>query len=320
MIGERLVRESFFGMGTECSVAVTARPSEFLRARAAVVAGRAEIRACEHALSRFGSASGLSRLNRHHGSWLSIDDRLLGALQAALRLRAETNGAYDPTILPALAAAGYDRSFEDLDARSARPLDDWHAGTAIELDAVAGRARLEPGTAVDLGGIGKGFAATRALNVMHEVWRGLPGALIDLGGDIAVRGCPPDDGLWQVAVADPRSPDATLGTVSLSEGAVATSGRDRRRFGLHGELHHLIDPETGKPAERGALAVTVVGRDATDVEGYATALAVTPIADASALLAARPSLSALLVPLAGEPISIGDLPLLADPRSMEVIT
>ena len=89
---------------------------------------------------------------------------------------------------------------------------------------------------------------------------------------------------------------------------------------MHGELHHLIDPKTGRPAEQGPLAVTVVGCDATDVEGYATALAVTPIADASALLASRPWLSALLVPLAGEPISIGDFPLLSGRRPMEVIT
>lgn len=320
MIGERLVREPFFAMGTECSVAVTARVSDLHRARAAVGAGRKEIEACERGLSRFRAASGLLRLNRHHGAWVGVDERLLAALRAALRLRDETNGAYDPTILPALAAAGYDRSFDELEARSLRPLDAWRAGAPIELDPVAGRARLEPGTAVDLGGIGKGFAAQRALNVMHEVWRGLPGALVDLGGDIVVRGYPPEDGPWQVAIADPRTRDTTLGTIALFDGAVATSGRDRRRFGLRGELHHLIDPKTGRPAEQGPLAVTVVGRDATDVEGYATALAVTPVADASALLAARPSLSALLVPLAGEPILVGDFPLLSGRLPMEVIT
>ena len=157
-------------------------------------AARTEIEACERGLSRFRAASGLSRLNRHHGAWVGVDERLLAALRAALRLRDETNGAYDPTILPALAAAGYDRSFEELEPRSARPLDAWRAGASIELDPVAGRARLEPGTAVDLGGIGKGFAAARALNVMHEVWRGLPGALVDLGGDIAVAGTHPRTG------------------------------------------------------------------------------------------------------------------------------
>ena len=155
---------------------------------------------------------------------------------------------------------------------------------------------------------------------MHEVWRQLPGALVDLGGDIAVCGYPPEDGPWQVAIADPRTRDTTLATIALVDGAVATSGRDRRRFGLREELHHLIDPATGRPAEQGPLAVTVVGRDATDVEGYATALAVTPIADASALLAARPLLSALLVPLAGEPIAVGDVPFLDGRRPTEVST
>ena len=196
-------------------------------------------------------------------------------------------------------AAGYDRSFEQLEPRPVDERTDWRAGSEIELDATTGRVRLEAGAAVDLGGIGKGFAAARALWAMRAAWPALPGALVDLGGDLSVWGTTPEDGPWQLAIADPRTPEATLATLTLENGAVATSGRDRRRFGLHGELHHLIDPRSGRPAEDGPLAVTVVGPDGVDVEGYATALAVSPVEDAAALLASRSSLSALLVPLAG---------------------
>ncbi len=309
MIGAVLVREQFHAMGTECEVAVTATRTDTARARRALAAGRREVESCERVLSRFDERSDLSRLNRAGGDWVAIDDRLVEALRAALRTREETRGRFDPTILPALVAAGYDRSFEQLGERPPAPAGSWRAGAAIELDAGAGRARIEAGAAVDLGGIGKGFAAGRALWAMRETWLELPGGLVDLGGDIAVWGEPPEGGPWRIAIADPRMPGTQLGAVVIDDGAVATSGRDTRRFGPEGRLHHLIDPATGAPAEDGPLAVTVVGPNAADVEAYATALAVAPAGLADDILGARPGLTALLVLDHGDPIVVGDLPI-----------
>lgn len=320
MIGARLVREQFRSMGTECEVAVTATRADAARARRALAAGRGEVESCERVLSRFDERSDLSRLNRASGEWVAIDHRLIEALRVALRTREETGGRFDPTILPALLAAGYDRSFEQLDERPPAHATEWSAGAAIEIDASASRARIEAGGAVDLGGIGKGFAATLALWAMREAWLDLPGSLVDLGGDIAVWGATPEGGPWRLAVADPRSPGTSLGTIEIEAGAVATSGRDRRRFGPGRRLHHLIDPATGAPADAGPLAVTVVGPDAAEVEAYATALAVTPIGEADSCLRARPQLSALLVvPGQAEPVVVGDLPLVAEPQRTEVI-
>jgi thiamine biosynthesis lipoprotein len=309
MIGERLYRRSFVAMGTECSLGVTTRRRDLARAQRAMRAGFLEVERCERALSRFRPTSDLSRLNRGNGSWVGIDARLLDALTLALRLRDETDGRYDPTILPALTAAGYDRSFEQLEGRAPFGPGDWHARTRIDLDLGRGRALVEAGSAVDLGGVGKGFAAGRVLSAMREAWVGLPGAIVDLGGDIAVWGATPEDGPWQLAIADPRRPGTSLGTLRLSQGAVATSGRGCRRFGPRQELHHLIDPRTGRPDEQGLLAATVVGPDAGEADGYATALAVSPITIAHAVIANRYSLAALLVPVAGAPVAVGDLPL-----------
>ena len=102
--------------------------------------------------------------------------------------------------------------------------------------------------------------------------RDLPGGLVDLGGDLALWGRPPEGGRWRIAVADPRTPGGTLATLEVVGGGVATSGRDRRRFGPGGSLHHLIDPSTGAPARGGPLAVTVAGRrDAAGAEVHASA-------------------------------------------------
>ncbi len=310
MIG-RLVERSFRAMGTSCAVAVTTRTAGDPGVDRALAAGEAEVAACERALSRFDPTSDLSRLNGAGGDWVRVDPRLVDALAAALRAREVTDGKFDPTILPALVAAGYDRTFDELEERAARPADGWRAGAEVELDPEAGCARVENGAAVDLGGIGKGFSAGRALAAMQWAWPGFRGGFVDLGGDIAFAGATPDGGPWRVAVADPRTGGTTLGTLALEAGGVATSGRDRRRFGPGRSLHHLIDPATGAPALAGPLSVTVVAPDPAEAEAHATALAVSTLSDARAHLGDFLHVSALYVPQDGEPVAIGDLPLLA---------
>jgi thiamine biosynthesis lipoprotein len=300
-----LHRIEWRAVGTSCAAAVADGPA----ADVALAAAREEVAACERELSRFDLASDLSRLNAAGGEWAPVGPRLLEALRLALRAREDTGGRFDPTVLPALVAAGYDRSFELLEERPAGTADGWRAGTEISLDESVARARLEPGTAVDLGGIGKGYAADRALAAMRAACPDLAGGLVDLGGDIAVFGESPEGGPWLVAVADPRRLGNTLAVLALEKGGVATSGRDARRFGPARSLHHLIDPETGEPALAGPLTVTVVGPDATAAEVHATTLAIAGLGEAEAYVVERSRISALYVPHSGPALPLGDLPL-----------
>jgi FAD:protein FMN transferase len=303
-----LCRTEWRAVGTTCAAAVTADSPNERNAQAALSAAQDEVAACERELSRFDPASDLSRLNAAGGRWTPVGRRLLETLRLALEAREDTGGRFDPTVLPALVAAGYDRSFELLEERPAAASPDWRAGAAIELDERGGRARLEPGAAVDLGGIGKGYAAGRALASMLAASSDLAGGLVDLGGDIAVAGASPEGGPWLVAVADPRRPGQTLAVLALDAGGVATSGRDARRFGPGRSLHHLIDPETGESALAGPLTVTVVAPDPARAEVHATTLAIAGPAEAEAHVAARPPLAALYVPQIGPAIPLGELP------------
>ena len=306
MIGV-LQSTAFRAMGTACTLSVTALPTDAPRARRALAAGRAEVEACERALTRFDQASDLSRMNRRAGDWVQVDARLAAALRTAVLAREETGGKFDPTILPALVAAGYDRTFEELVERPARVDHGWRAAAEIEVDLGAGLVRVERGAMVDLGGIGKGFSASRALLAMRDAWPGLRGALVDLGGDIAVRGRPPEGGPWRIAAADPRSREVAVGILEVDDGAVATSGRSARRFGPGRTLHHLIDPRTGAPAVAGPLSVTVVAQDAAWAEAHATALAISDREDARAHVAAHPEVSALLVADDGDLEPLGSI-------------
>jgi thiamine biosynthesis lipoprotein len=303
-----LARIEWRAVGTTCSAAVTTTGDQQTAAQAALAAAQDEVAACERELSRFDSGSGLSRLNAAAGEWVQAGPRLRDALRLALRAREDTAGRFDPTVLPALVAAGYDRSFEELEERPAARADGWHAGAAIELDERRCRARVEPGAAVDLGGIGKGYAAGRALDAMLRTAPSVRGGLVDLGGDIAVDGDAPEGGPWRIAVAHPRRRGETLATLALAAGGIATSGRDARRFGPARSLHHLIDPETGESALAGPLTVTVVAPDAARAEAAATTLAIAGLSEAEAFVAARPELSALYVPPSGPPIPLGRPP------------
>ncbi len=303
----RLEKLDFHAMGTVCTIAATVRPYDGVSVRRALEAGRLEVAACERALSRFDPASDLCRLNANAGEWTSVDPRLMTALARATQAREETQGLFDASVLPILAALGYDRSFDHLSHRPADAVDGWRPRAQVDLDHDMHRARIEARAAVDLGGLGKGLAADRAILAMRAAWPELPGALVDLGGDIAVAGTTPEMTLWRVAIADPRTPGETIGEVSVSGGGVATSGRDVRRFGPDRTLHHLIDPYLAAPAVNGPLSVTVVAASAVDADVHATALALLNPDAAAAYVVARPRLAALQVTHAGEQVELGEL-------------
>jgi len=119
---------------------------------------------------------------------------------------------------------------------------------------------LDDGVRLDFGGIGKGYAADRAAEVLAIAGP----CLVNAGGDIAVRG-----GAWPIAV---QTATGSL-TVELTSGALATSCCDRRRWQRGGrELHHLIDPATGTSAGGDLVRATVVASDAVVAEVWAKAL------------------------------------------------
>ena len=245
-------RRTFHAMGTEMELLVDAAD-----AGDALDAAEAEFHRLEALLSRFRDDSELSRLNRD-GSIDACPD-LLRIVELALAARERTGGRFDPTVHDAVVAAGYDRSFEDIDAESdvacQAPVT---AGGGVSVDG--SHIALEPGVRLDLGGIGKGYAAERAAELLA-----LAGpCLVNAGGDVATRG-----GSWPVGV---ETAGGAL-TLELTGAALATSGRDGRRWRRGGrELHHLIDPRTGAPAETDLLRVTVVAPDAIEAEVAAKSL------------------------------------------------
>jgi thiamine biosynthesis lipoprotein len=239
-------------MGTTFEVVLDAAAADGAFAEA-----EAETERLEQLMSRFRADSELSRLN--DAGELDVSPDLAEVIELALAARERTGGRFDPTVHEALVAAGYDRTFDELPDDRSGDLGPAPCGGEVAVSGT--RVTIEPGFKLDLGGIGKGFAAERVAELLAT--RGP--VLVSAGGDVAVRGLPAQ-GVWAVAVDE----ETTLG---LERGGIATSGVDRRRWRAGGrERHHLIDPRTGEPVESDLVRVTAVGDDAVDAEVRAKTL------------------------------------------------
>lgn len=226
------------------------------------------VEACERRWSRFLDASELSQLNAARGRPVVLPRDTYELVAAAVRCWELTAGRFDPTVLDAVQAAGYDRSFEQatLTARASAPAP----GCAdIDLDDSLAAVSLPTGVSIDLGGIAKGHTADLVVELLLDA--GAAGAVADLGGDVRVGGEPPG-GAWTIGVADPFDDERDLMTLRLVTGAAATSSVRRRRWRDSGrELHHLIDPRTGQPATGIPTAVTILAETAAWAEVTAKA-------------------------------------------------
>jgi len=275
-----------------------------------------EARAIESRFSRFLDTSELSSLNAADGSWFEASSELRAVLALAQDLHRETAGLFDPAILPALERAGYDTSFEHVAPRE-EPLPAARREGSFTVEIVGDRVRLGPGLRIDLGGIVKGWAADR---IADDLAAHGP-ALVDLGGDCALRGDPPE-GCWIVAIersdhagltgpvdpadaADAAQPGGEqLSLLGLGPGAVATSGTNRRRWRTSDRWsHHLIDPRTGASAATDLVQVTALHSSAAQAEVWAKAALIAGGAAAMALVERVPGLELVIVPSVGTPLA-----------------
>ncbi len=283
-----LTRHRFRAMGTDVELLV-----EGDDAARALAAAEAEFHRLETLLTRFRPESELSRLNAQ-GS-LAVGPDLLRVVELALDAGERTGGRFDITVHDALLAAGYDRSFELISPDDESPAGGPAPGSRGSVEIEGGVVSLRGGARIDLGGCGKGYACERAAEILATAGP----CLVNAGGDIATRG-----GSWTVAV---ETPDGPLALELSGSCALATSGRDSRRWRRAGrELHHIIDPATGEPSASDLLRVTVVACDAVDAEVTAKALFLAG-SDAARREADELAIPAVLVTATGRTIAAGGL-------------
>jgi thiamine biosynthesis lipoprotein len=258
-------------LGTDVRVVVTGS-SRIAAAKSAVDTVLGDIDAT---CSRFRDDSELSRLNAARGREVRVSPLLALAIGHGLRAAAVTGGAVDPTVGRALRVAGYDADFAAVAATggplvlTAHAVPGWQA---VRFDAASRAVMIPAGVEIDLGATAKALAADlAAAAALRELDGG--GVLVSLGGDIALAGEAPQGG-WIVGVSDDSGDSTNLrpGRIALRTGAVASSSTRVRRW-TRGEveMHHIIDPSTGLPADSGVRLATVVASSCVDANIASTA-------------------------------------------------
>lgn len=133
---------------------------------------------------------------------------------------------------------------------------------------------LPEGVEIDLGGIAKGYTSGRIMAIFEKY--GIQSGIVSLGGNVQLYGTKADGSPWKVAIQNPdTSTDAAdyIGILEIKDKAVITSGGYERYFEQDGKTyHHILDPDTGYPAESGLTSVTIVSEDGTLADGLSTSL------------------------------------------------
>ncbi|HKK70941.1 MAG TPA: FAD:protein FMN transferase [Candidatus Krumholzibacteria bacterium] len=289
---DRVVRYSVHTMGTIGTVAVVADDS--LAALDDARAGLAAFAAVDRRFSNWDRRSEISRVNAALDAGpVRLSSEATTVIGTALRIAAESKGAFDPTVEPLVRLWGF------LGGRPAVP-DSTAVAEALErvghervrLDGHALTASAD-GVRIDLGGIAKGRAVDDAIAVLGR--RGVENALVDVSGTMRALGRPTARPHWTLGIRDPETDDAWFGQLRLDDDAVATSGNYEQFVARDGTRHgHVLDPRTGWSVQ-GLTSVTIVAPTALEADAWATAILALGSEEGRRVLATRDDLTGVLV-------------------------
>ncbi len=234
--------------------------------------------------SRFRPDSDITRANRAAGMPVEVSADTVAVVQRALDGWRQTDGRFDITMLPALVELGYTHSALSSVAAPIVPGRVVGMSAMVMVDPARSTITAPATSAIDLGGIGKGFAADLVADEL--IAAGATGVLVNLGGDLTVRGVPSDDTSWYLGIEDPSAPPKHVALLRVATGGIATSGTTIRRWTTPDgqSCHHLIDPTTARPTTTTTLTATVLAADCATAEVYATAAMMLDAAAAIAML------------------------------------
>lgn len=252
----------------------------------------------ENRFSRFKTDSELSRFNNRAGETTEISLAFRDLLQVSREYSALTDGIFNPFILPDLQRAGYIGSWPapDTYVESQNYQNRHHQNPLGELEIGESWARIPKNSAVDFGGIGKGYALKELADYLSK--KPVVGFWISLGGDIVCSGLDQDNNSWSIGIAQVITEPLSIQSVKNTDGeilSVATSGITKRQ-GTHNnkQWHHIIDPRTGIPAETDILAATAVTTNPIAADIFAKCAVITGSMQLNELIKADPKIRYVL--------------------------
>ncbi len=264
-------------MGTRFNVQVAAMPTKVDKDQLAADI-RARLEEINAKMSTYDPESEISRFNRHAGAdWFPVSDATARVVAAAIEVSIATDGAFDVTVGPLVNLWGFGpesvlTAMPDASVIQAALARIGYQKLAVRDDP-PGLRKSEPTLYVDLSAIAKGYGVDQVAELLERYE--IHDYLVDIGGELRVQGENAKGRPWQVAIESPVEDRKPFRILSMSKGAVATSGNYRNYFELGGQrFSHTLDPRTGRPVTHNLVSATVLADDAMTADAWATALIV----------------------------------------------
>ena len=236
----------------------------------------AEVSRIEKLLTTFNNDSQTNQINKNAGIRpVKVDKEVLDIIQRSLRISALTDGAFD------ISYGSFDKRFWNFDKEMISLPDAKEAKESVKLinyqNIILDAQNLtvflkEKGMRIGFGGIGKGYAAERAKQLLIK--NGVKSGIVNAAGDLTTWGNQPNGKPWTIAIADPNAQNKAFSYINISDVAVATSGNYEKFAIIDGKKYsHTIDPKTGFPVA-GIKSVTIICPNAELADAMATPITV----------------------------------------------
>lgn len=267
----------------------------------AIDATFSEIERLEALMSGFKEGSDVDRINKSAGIRpVKVDKDVLKVILKAIEISEMTNGAFDITIGPLsnLWGFGVKENYIPTD-NEIKKLLSLVAYKQLKIDDSKSEVFLrKKGMMIDLGGIAKGYAADKAVEVLKS--KGIKAGIVAVAGDIRVFGRRHDGKPWHIGIKHPREKDRVFATIDLEDSSISTSGDYERSF-IKDEIryHHILDPQNGYPA-KGCQSVTIISREGVMVDALATSVFVLGPEKGMELIEAKEGIEGIIVDSKGE--------------------
>ncbi len=269
---EKVYRKSKILMDTLITISAVSDSGD--KADLAIEKAFSEIEKLDKLLNFFSDKSELSEINKNAGKKaVKVSPETFEVIERALYASEKTGGAFDVTIGTEITLWDFHNKVkpEDKAIRERLSLVNYKG---ILLNKRASSVYLnKKGMLIDLGGIAKGYAADKAVEVMKK--KGIKSGLVSVAGDIKAFGLKPDGKPWKIGIKNPRAKnedDEIMATIELTDMAISTSGDYERYFIIEGKrYHHILNPKTGYPAD-GCRSVSIIAKDGAITDPFSTGI------------------------------------------------
>ncbi len=288
-------RQVLMLMGTRFELTATAYTQA--QAEYAVQKGIEEISRIEALISSWKPRSQTTLINENAGiKAVKVEKELFALIQRSIKISALTLGAFDISFSSIERLYTFDKKEHPLPSMERRKNSVQHIDySVIELNELTNEVFLpDANMRIGFGGIGKGYAANKAKQVMKKC-EGVQGGLVNAAGDLIAWGKSGRKEGWPIQISNPRNTNESLGWLNIQDLSIVTSGDYEKYFTSNGVRYaHIIDPSTGLPTT-GIKSVSIISPDTEVGDALATAVFVLGVEDGLELINQLKDIEALII-------------------------